>query len=46
MPTARKQTSNARKLREAHKLSDIENLDILIGSNQLERKKSEPSNSV
>ena len=46
MPTTRKQKSRARKSREADKLSDIENLDIMLGSNHLETEESELSNSV
>ena len=46
MPTTRKQMSKARKSREANMLSDIENLDIMLGSNHLEREGSELSNSV
>ena len=41
MPTTRKPKSMARKSREAHMLSDIENLDIMLGSNRLEREESE-----
>ena len=46
MPTTRKQKSKARKSREADMLSDIENLDLMFGSNHLEREESELSNSV
>ena len=46
MPTTRKQKSKARKSREADMLSDIENLDILLGSNQLKREESDFSNPV
>ena len=46
MPTTRKQQNKARKSREADMLSDIENLDILLGSIRLEREESEFSNSV
>ena len=45
MPTTKKQKSRARK-RETDMLSDIKNLDILLGSNRLEREESEFSNSV
>ena len=44
MPTTRKQ-KKARKSREAEMLSDIENLDIMLGGNHLEREESENSNS-
>ena len=46
MPTTRKRRIRARKSREADMLSDIENLDIMLGSNHLEREGSEISNSV
>ena len=46
MPTTGKQTSKTGKLREADMLSDIENLDIMLGSNHQEREESELSNSV
>ena len=46
MPTTRKQKSRARKSREADMPSDIENLDIMLGSNRLEREESEFCNSV
>ena len=36
--------SEARKSREADMLSDNKNLDIMLGSNQLEREESEFSN--
>ena len=41
MPTIRKQKSKARKSREADILSDIENLDIVLGGNRVEREESE-----
>ena len=44
MPTTRKQ-KKARKSRGAEKLSDIENLDVMLGGNHLEREKSEHSDS-
>ena len=40
MPTIRKQKNRARKSREADMLSDIENLDIMLGSNHFERDES------
>ena len=43
MPTSRKQ-KKARKSREQEMLSDIENLDIMLGGNNLEREESESSN--
>ena len=43
MPTTRKQ-KKARKSRETHLLSDIENLDILLGENNLEREENDSSN--
>ena len=46
MPTKRKQMSKARKSREADLLSDIEKMDIMLGSNHLEREGSELSKSV
>ena len=46
MPTTRKQKNKARKSREADMLSDIENPDIWLGSNRLEREEREFSNSV
>ena len=46
MPTTKKQKSKARKSKEADVLSDIENLDIMFGSNHLEREESNFSNSV
>ena len=44
MPTNRKQ-KKARKSRGAEMLSDVENLDIMLGGNPLERKESEYGNS-
>ena len=44
MPTTRKQKRKARKSREADMLSDIENLDIMLGGNNLVREESESSN--
>ena len=46
MFTTRKQKSKARKSIEADIISDIENLDIMLGSNHLERQERELSNSV
>ena len=46
MPTTMKQKSKAIKSREADMLSKIENLDIMLGSNHLERAESELSYSV
>ena len=43
MPTARKQ-KKARKSREVYMLSDIENLDVMLSGNYLERDESEISN--
>ena len=43
MPTTRKQ-KKAIKSSEVDMLSDIENLDVMIGGNHLERRKSEISN--
>ena len=40
MPTTRKQ-KNVRKSRGAEMLSDIENLDIMLEGNRLEREESE-----
>ena len=40
MPTTRKRKSKTRKSREAERLSDLENMDIMLGSNHLERKDS------
>ena len=45
MPTSRKQ-KKARKSRGAEMLSDIENLDIILGGNHLEREGSEFSDSI
>ena len=45
MPTTRKQ-KKARKSRGAEVLSDIENLDTMLGGSNLEREESEISNSV
>ena len=44
MPTARKQNNKARKSREADMLSDIESMDIMLGSNHLESEESEIRN--
>ena len=46
MPTTRKHKSEARKSRQADMLSDIENLDIMLGCNRLGREESEISSSV
>ena len=43
MPITRKQ-KKVRKSRETDFLSDIENLDIMLGGNDLEREESESSN--
>ena len=43
MPTTRKQ-KNARKSREVDMLPDIENLDVMLDGNRLERDESEISN--
>ena len=43
MPTTRKQ-KKAKKSREQDMLSDIENLDILLGKNRFEREESENNN--
>ena len=43
MPNTRKQ-KKARISRETNMLSDIENLDIKLGGNNLERKESESCN--
>ena len=45
MPTTRKQ-KKARKSRGTEMLSDIENLDIMLGGNNPEWEKSEFCNSV
>ena len=45
MPTTRKQ-KKARTSRGAEMLSDVENLDFILGGNHLEREKSEYSNSI
>ena len=46
MPTTRKQKSKPRKSREADMLSELECLDIMLGSNRLEREVTEFGNSV
>ena len=46
MPTTRKQKSKARNSREADMLSDIQNIDIMLGSNHLAIEESEFTNSV
>ena len=47
MPTLQgSKKSQARKSRETDMLSDIENMDIMLGSNHFEREESEHSNSV
>ena len=46
MPTTREKKSNARKSREGDMLSDIGNLDIMLGSKHLKREENELSNSV
>ena len=46
MLTTREKKNKARKSREGDRLSDIGNLDIMLGSNHLERQESELSNSV
>ena len=45
MPTTRKQ-KKARKSRGVEMLSDIENLDIMLGCNHIERGESEFSDSI
>ena len=45
MPTTRKQ-KKARKSREAEMLSDIENIDIMLRGNHLERERSEFSDPI
>ena len=46
MLTTRKHKSQTRKSREAEMLSDLENMDIMLGSNHFERKDSEFGNSA
>ena len=48
MPTTRKQKSKVRnrKRREADKLSDLKYMDMMLGTNHFERKKSELRNSA
>ena len=46
MPTTRKQKTKTRKSREPDLLSDIENLDTMLGTNNFQREESELSNSV
>ena len=47
MPTTRKQKSKGRKSREAiEMLSDLESMDILLGSNHFVREDNEFGNSV
>ena len=46
MPTTRKQEIKSRKSREAEMLPDVENLDIMQGSNHSEREDSEFGNSA
>ena len=46
MPAPRKQKSKARKSREVDMLPGIENLDIMLGGNHLEREESKIGNSV
>ena len=41
MPTTRKQKNKARKTKEADMLTDLENMDITLGSNHFEREDSE-----
>ena len=41
MPNTRKQKSKTKKAREAEMLSDIENMDKVLGSNHFEREDSE-----
>ena len=43
MPTTRKQ-EKATKSREVDMLSDIKNLDVMLGGNHFERDESETSN--
>ena len=40
MPTTRKQKSEARKSREVDMSSDMENMDIILGSNHVEREEA------
>ena len=40
MPPTSQQKGNARKSRDADMLSDIENVEIWLGSNHLERERS------
>ena len=44
MPTTREQKSKARKSREAGMQPDLENTDIMLGSNHFEREDSEFGN--
>ena len=46
MPTTRKQKSKARRSRGAEMVCDIENIDIMLGTNHFEREESEFSFSV
>ena len=46
MSTTGKGKSKARESREADMLSNIENMDIMLGSNHFEKEESELSNSV
>ena len=46
MPTTRKHKSKAKKSREADMLLDIENMDIMLGSNHFEREENELGNTV
>ena len=46
LPTTGKQKRKARKSREAEMLSDLENMDIPLGSNHFQRDDSEFGNSA
>ena len=46
MPTRRKQKRKARKSRGDEMLSDIENIDVMLGANNFEKEESQCSNSV
>ena len=46
MPTTRKQKSKAWKSRETDMLSNIENMDLKLGSNHFKRKESKLSYAV
>ena len=46
MPTTKEETKKTRKSRGVEMLSDIQDLDIMLGENTPEREESEFSNSV